>query len=148
MWTTKVAIRADLDSFVFHWSQKYAESMKRALDKVLKGPAVKPPIFTPLYTGPDEAYQAIAPYTDGFWTNPGESTDGTTYSFNSTQASADVTRIAVDTSKPIIVDDYATASGDIQGSIHCQISTPLQLRYKDHDITASNCPYVSPSQSR
>lgn len=144
-WTRTPAVRTDLDSFVAAWSKVYGEAMQTALSTVLTTAAVKPPIFTPLYTGPDQAYQAISLYTDGFWTNPGESTDGTTYSFNATQANADVTRIAADTTKPIIVNDYATASGSVQGAIYCPISgLAYNTATGNTTITASNCPYVSP----
>src|SRR5260370_31030119 len=115
-------MRSVLDAFVSKWSQTYGRSMQTALNAVLNAPGIKPPIFTPLYTGPDQAYQAIAPYTDGFWTNPGESADGNTYSFDPTQAVKDLARIAADANKPILVGDYATASGDTQGAIHCTIS--------------------------
>ncbi len=144
-WTDNTEIRGDLDAFVFHWSRVYAQSMHAALDTVLTAPAIKPPIFTPLYTGPDQAYQAIAPYTDGFWTNPGESANGNTFSFDATQAARDLARMAADANKPIIVSDYATASGDIQGAIHCTIgSLAYDARTGTTTITAGNCPYVLP----
>jgi hypothetical protein len=144
-WTTNSSIRADLDAFTVKWSQVYGQSMQTALSAVLTTAAVKPPIFTPLYTGPDQAYQAIAPYTDGFWTNPGESSDGTTYSFDPTLSGNDLARIAADANKPIIVGDYATASGSIQGAINCTVGA---LSYNASagttTITTNSCPYVLP----
>src|SRR5260370_20997482 len=110
-------MRSVLDAFVSKWSQTYGRSMQTALNAVLNAPGIKPPIFTPLYTGPDQAYQAIAPYTDGFWTNPGQSADGNTYSFDPVQSASDLARIAADANKPIIVGDYATAGRAIHGTV-------------------------------
>ncbi len=144
-WTKNAAVRADLDAFVYRWSRLYAQSMRTAVDAVLSTPAVKPPIFTPLYTGPDQTYRAIAPYTDGFWTNPGESQGGTTYSFDPTQSGKDLARIAADMNKPIIVADYATSSGDIQGAIYCTIgAVAYNASAGTTTITANRCPYVLP----
>jgi hypothetical protein len=141
-WTNNATIRKDLDDFVTYWSNQYGQALAAAINAVLTSPNNRPPILVPLYTGPDQAYKAITPYIDGFWTNPGESTDGTTYSFDPNQTAADVSRILADTNKPIIIADYGTAQ---QGTQIGFTATITGVSYSSSSgqttITAENAPY-------
>jgi hypothetical protein len=96
-------VYGDLNGFVTLWEQTYALS----LSKALSGTA-HPPIFEPLYTALDSAYQTLAPYVDGFWVSPVDATDAQ--------------RIMNDAQKPLIVGDYTTAEPDSQEDISGAIS--------------------------
>ena len=103
--TTTTAIRSDLDHFVFSWSERYAQVLRRAW-RTLPNATSVPPLFVPLYSGVDEAYRAMSPYVDGFWINPGEAASPDDLSFTPANTQGDLRRIVRDTGKPLIVADY------------------------------------------
>jgi hypothetical protein len=103
--TTTTAIRSDLDHFVFSWSERYAQVLRRAW-RTLPNATGVPPLFVPLYSGVDEAYRAMSPYVDGFWINPGEAASPDDLSFTPANTQGDLRRIVRDTGKPLIVADY------------------------------------------
>lgn len=103
--TTKPAIQANLDRYVFSWSQRYAQVLRGVWD-TLPDRGRLPPLFIPLYSGVDEAYRAMSPYADGFWINPGEDAQGSGSSFASVSTRRDLQRIVRDTRKPLVVADY------------------------------------------
>ena len=88
----------DLNGFVTLWAQTYGQTMSNALKTV-----AHPPVFEPLYSGLDSAYQVLAPYVDGYWINPADT--------------ADAQRIINDARKPVIIADYLTADADSQDDI-------------------------------
>jgi hypothetical protein len=93
----------DLNGFVKLWTQTYGQAMSNAFQGV-----THPPVFEPLYSGLDSAYQVLAPYVDGFWINPADATDAQ--------------RILNDAQKPVIVADYSTADPDSQDDISGVVS--------------------------
>jgi hypothetical protein len=103
--TTGPAIQSDLDSFVFSWSQRYAQVLRTAWDALPDRDRL-PPLFIPLYSGADEAYRAMSPYADGFWINPGEDDQANGSSFAPASTQTDLQRIVRDTRRPLIVADY------------------------------------------
>lgn len=104
--TTRPAIRADLDTFVYAWSSRYARLLRRAW-KSLPEAARLPPLFVPLYSGVDQAYQAMSPYIDGFWVDPTAASHAGKSSA-AAKVRRDLERILRDTTRPLIVADYSS----------------------------------------
>jgi hypothetical protein len=96
-------VYSDLNGFVALWTQTYGQAMSNALNLV-----AHPPVFEPLYSGLDSAYQTLAQYVDGFWISPANSSDAQ--------------RIMNDAQKPVIVANYSTADPDSQDDISGMIS--------------------------
>ncbi|MBI4376283.1 MAG: VCBS repeat-containing protein [Elusimicrobia bacterium] len=96
-------VRKDLDDYVSLFAAHYAHSVRTAFNQM-----PHPPIFAPLYGGPDFVMQAIAPYFDGFWVST---------------SSANVKRIYNLVRKPIIEADYMTANMDSQLFFEAVISS-------------------------
>ncbi len=86
-------MRSDLDDFLEFFSASYAQILAQALSQ-----ASHPPVFLPLYRGPDAAYRGAGPYVDGFWVAQDDR--------GSLQA------IYNESGKPVIVADYSTANSD------------------------------------
>ncbi len=62
--------RRDLDDFVAYFATVYAREMRTAISQV-----TTPPVFAPIYNAPPYVYTAMAPYFEGFWVNPDNSTE-------------------------------------------------------------------------
>ncbi|MHB2029611.1 MAG: hypothetical protein ACYCPT_12460, partial [Acidimicrobiales bacterium] len=107
-WTATPQIETDLHNFVAYFAQTYAQKLSAAWAQSAVQP--HPPIFDPIYDGPDYVYKAVAPYFDGIWVNP---VAGTT-----TPNVADLQRIIADASvtggksEPIVIGDYGNAQPD------------------------------------
>ena len=98
------AVRRDLDDFVRFFAARYGQVLQSALAGVRH-----PPVFLPLYSGIDDAYSALGPYVDGFWTHPIDV--------------ADAKRIYEKGHKPIIVSNYDSANPDSQLYFNAPISS-------------------------
>jgi hypothetical protein len=107
-WTAKPQIETDLHNFVAYFAQTYAQKLSAAWAQ----PAVQthPPIFDPIYDGPDYVYKSVAPYFDGIWVVPVAGTIEMNV--------PDLQRIIADASvtggksEPIIIADYSSANPD------------------------------------
>jgi len=111
-WTARPQIETDLHNFVAYFAQTYAQKMSAAWAQSAVQP--HPPIFDPIYDGPDYVYKAVAPYFDGIWINPA----GASASSGYVDSATDLQRIIADASvtggksEPIIVGDYSLAQPD------------------------------------
>jgi len=137
---SRPAILSDLDRFVFGWSERYAQVLRKAWN-TLSDAGPLPPLFVPLYSGVDEAYRAMSPYVDGFWINPGEAAaeDGSSFASGGTQT--DLRRIVRDTDKPLIVADYLSDyGGDLKfdGLASAAVFNPAS---HSTTITVNDAPY-------
>lgn len=123
-WFANPAIRDDLDDFVAYYARQYAQTVRAALDYVMQGCATDklagctgglhlPPVFLPLYDGPDQAYTSAAPYVDGFWINPGEPASCSANAYAPSCTAADAQRIVDDVGdKALMIQDYSSSGLD------------------------------------
>lgn len=123
-WFANAAIQKDLDDFVAYYATQYGQTARAALNYVVQkcaagklagcaGGLHPPPVFVPLYDGPDQAYQSIAPYVDGFWANPGEPASCPSDPYDPGCAAADAQRLLNDLDgKVLMLEDYSTAALD------------------------------------
>jgi hypothetical protein len=138
--TTTSAIRSDLDHFVFSWSERYAQVLRRAW-RTLPNAANLPPLFVPLYSGVDEAYRAMSPYVDGFWINPGEAVSPNDLSFTPANTQSDLRRIVRDTGKPLIVADYLSDDDGELGFDGLVTAATFDPANDSTTITLADAPY-------
>ena len=109
-WAVEPDIETDLHNFVAYFAETYAKKLSAAWAQPSANP--HPPIFLPLYDGPDYVYKALAPYFDGFWVNP------TAGSSTGEMSLTDLQRIIADASvtdgksMPIVIADYSNANPD------------------------------------
>ncbi len=123
-WFANAAIQKDLDDFVAYYAAQYAQTTRAALNYVAQecaggglagcsGGLHLPPVFVPLYDGPDQAYSSIAPYVDGFWANPGELASCPSAPYDPARMAAGAQRLINDLGgKVLMLQDYSTAALD------------------------------------
>lgn len=139
--TTRPVIQADLDRFVYIWSARYARVLRRAWNS-LADSAHLPPLFVPLYSGPDGAYRAMSPYVDGFWIDPGDGISAESASAAAAGARRDLERIVRDTERPLIVADYSSdfeQEPDFSGEV-AAITYNSRTGYSK--VAVANAPYL------
>jgi hypothetical protein len=134
-WFANTAIQKDLDDFVAYYATQYGQTVRAALNYVVQACATGglagcasglnlPPVFVPLYDGPDQGYTAIAPYVDGFWINPGEPASCPSSPYGASCAAADAQRIANDAGdKALVIQDYSSSGLDSPLSFRAAISS-------------------------
>jgi hypothetical protein len=145
-WFANAAIQKDLDDFVAYYATQYAQTMRAALNYVTQACAAGelascsggvhlPPLFVPLYDGPDQAYRSIAPYVDGFWANPGELASCPSAPYDPACTAADAQRLIKDLGgKVLMLQDYSTAAMDSLLNFSGAISA---VSYNTSDGTSS-----------
>jgi len=103
-WSTVPQIATDVHEYVTYFATTYAQIMRDAYSSQCG--AKLPPLFIPIYGGPNAVYTAMAPYFDGFWINP----------TSASNANVALIQRIVDAAggKPVIVADYMTANPDSQ----------------------------------
>jgi hypothetical protein len=113
-WASHAQIETDLHNFVAYFAQTYAQKLSAAWAQPVVQP--HPPVFVPIYDGPDYVYKAGAPYFDGIWICPSQGS--ITMSVPDLRRIIAASSVTGGKSEPIIVGDYSSANPDSPFSAH------------------------------